>query len=244
MAPSKTGKRSHPSKVSNQSDPEPGSSESSSKKSKSGKIVETDCGGSFKLTEPEPSRNKDGVFIFEDYPTFRPNLSPKEVLQAGSFGGTYFRPIKSSITHQSYKDVWKELPEDWLEGLNIKTQVASPDYDISINKYGAKCGGSLEMWETSGWINKIDPYGWFQWYCRFYRGRRSDDDARQVGRWERCTGPKGRWKNNLVTKIVKSSATFNDRRVSPVIRQVLLHWAYELTKADFDKRVKEAKLKP
>ena len=67
---------------------------------------------------------------------------------------------------ESYKDVWKELPDDWLQGLSIKRQVASSIYDETVNKYGKKCGGSLEMWEGSDWIVKQDPYGWFQWYCR------------------------------------------------------------------------------
>lgn len=117
-------------------------------------------------TKPIPERNEAGDLLFLDYPNFRPNLTPKEVLQMGSFGGTYFRPITSSVTRQSYKDVWQELPEDWLKGLNIKTQVASSTYSKSVNKYKEACGGDLEMWESSGWITSIDPYGWFMWYCR------------------------------------------------------------------------------
>jgi hypothetical protein len=112
--------------------------------------------------QPLPTRNTDGDLIFADHPEFRPNLTPKEVLQLGSFGGTYFRPIKSGVTGESYKDVWKELPQDWLEGLDVKKQVESPDYRVEVNKYKAKCGGSLDMWESSGWITHVDPYGWFQ----------------------------------------------------------------------------------
>ncbi|XP_037080068.1 uncharacterized protein LOC119100954 isoform X2 [Pollicipes pollicipes] len=186
-------------------------------------------------------RRKDGTLEFSDYPRFRPNRTPKEVLQAGSFGGTYFRPIKSSITGESYKDVWKELPEDWLEGLSIKRQVASSIYDENVNRYGKKCGGSLEMWEESGWIVAQDPYGWFQWYCRFYQGRRTADDERQIGRWDRCTGEKGRWKNNLITKVVRSGSKFDSRAVSPVVRQTLLHWGYELTEEDFARGAKRVK---
>lgn len=104
--------------------------------------------------------------VFPDFPTFRPNLTPKEVLQLGSFGGTYFRPIKSGVTSLSYKDVWKELPADWLVGLDIKKMVSSSVYDKSKNTYGVDCGGDLHMWESSGWITEVDPYGWFQWYCR------------------------------------------------------------------------------
>merc|ERR1711879_509943 len=103
----------------------------------------------------------------------------------------------------------------------------------SVNRYGAKCGQTLEAWEGSGWIHKQDPYGWFQWYCRFYRGRRSDDDVRQINRFLNCAGPKGRWKNNLCRKVMNAGKMFDDSSVSPVVRQTLLHWAYELTEEDF-----------
>lgn len=192
--------------------------------------------GSEETSYKEPKRNKKNELIFEDNPDFRPNLSPKEVLQLGSFGGTYFRPIYSSVTKQKYgKEVWEELPKDWLTGLNIRTQVASPVYDSKVNKYGVKCGASLEEWENSGWIVKQDPYGWFQWYCRFYQGRRTEDDERQIGRWSRCCGDKGRWKNNLISKIAKAGCGFDNFGVSPVVRQTLQHWGYVLTKEDFDK---------
>lgn len=114
--------------------------------------------------QPIPKRNSNGEFTFPDYPEFRPNLSPKEVLQLGSFGGTYFRPIHSGVSKENYSGVWKELPADWLQGLDIKTQVASSTYRNSANKYKIDCGGDLEMWESSGWIMDVDPYGWFQWY--------------------------------------------------------------------------------
>ena len=88
------------------------------------------------------------------------------IFQAGSFGGTYFRPIKSSVTGLKYNKMWNELPQNWLEGLVVKKMISSSIYDASVNTYKVKCGGSLEMWETSGWIKDIDPYGWFMWYCR------------------------------------------------------------------------------
>jgi hypothetical protein len=72
-----------------------------------------------------PTRLEDGTLCFDDFPEFRPNLTPKEVLQLGSFGGTYFRSIHSSITGESYQNVWKEFPEDWFSGLDIKTQVCA-----------------------------------------------------------------------------------------------------------------------
>jgi hypothetical protein len=188
-----------------------------------------------------PKKNSKGVLVFKDHKEFQPNFSPKEVIQAGSFGGTYFRPIKSSITGLNYNKQWLELPQNWKEGLNTKRDVASPTYDEKVNTYKVKCGGDLDMWESSGWIVKQDPYGWFQWYCRFYLGRRSPDDERQIGRWKNCTGPKGRWKNNLIGKLVKSESAYDNMAVSPVVRQTLQHWGYRLTKADFEDRKKKIK---
>ena len=187
-------------------------------------------------------KRENGVFLFEDQPQFRPNMSPKEVIQAGSFGGTYFRPIKSGVTKQTYgAEVWQELPKDWLEGLDIKKKVASPIYDTNVNTYKVKCGSSLEAWESSNWIKAQDPYGWFQWYCRFFQGRRSEDDERQIGRWLRCAGETGRWKNNLISKIFKAGTSFDNKVVSPVVRQVLQHWAYKLTEEDYKKRASKLK---
>merc|ERR1711957_479256 len=99
---------------------------------------------------------------FEDFPLFRPNLSPKEVLQRGAFGGTYFRDIISAVTGESHRgeDAIAEFPADWLEGLNGETQVTSLIYRKEVNRFKVACGGSLGQWETSGWISDIDPYGW------------------------------------------------------------------------------------
>ena len=192
---------------------------------------------------PPPTRDaKTGKFKFSDHPEFQPNLSPKEVLQMGSFGGTYFRPIYSSVTGKNYgAEVYQELPQDWLKSIDIKTKVASSTYRNSVNTYGVKCGGDLNMWESSGWIKGIDPYGWFQWYCRFFHGRRSDDDERQIARGNQCMGPTGRWRSNLCGKIISSAnkggkctleTELNNHKISPVIRQVLQHWGYKLRLED------------
>ena len=100
---------------------------------------------------------------------------------------------------------------------------------MEINKYGVKCGTSLRFWEEKGWINAIDPYGWFQWYCRYYFGRRSNNDKRQIKRYNAIVN---RFKAILVKIIKNNDAKFNDHSISPKIRQVLLHWGYELTKED------------
>ena len=137
-----------------------------------------------------PTRcKKTGEFEFGDAPDFRPNMSPAEVLKAGSFGGGYYRDISSTVTGESYKDAWKELPPAWLEGVDVKKYVSSKTYRPEVNTYGVNCGVKvdksdsfgLKAWENSGWMDAQDPYGWFQWYCRFFQGRRSDDDERQRG---------------------------------------------------------------
>jgi len=111
--------------------------------------------------------------------------------------------------------------------------VTSSKYDKKVNKYGVKCGSELEDWEKSGWMHEQDPYGWFQWYCRFYMGRRTDDDERQIKRWLALAGPKGRFKNRLVNMIKnKKDAKYDDESISPVIRQTLLHWGYQITPGD------------
>ena len=191
-----------------------------------------------------PTRNQHNELVFPDFPDFRPNLTPAEVLALGSFGGTYFRPITSAVTGESYKsrEVLAEFPKDWFAGLDLKTQVTSRTYDKNVNQYGVKCGGSLDMWEGSGWISPIDPYGWFQWYCRFYRGRRSTDDERQIKRGLGVCGVKGRFRNQLIGKCARGGKAFDDPTVSPVIRQALQHWGYQLTSRDADKYVKLKKL--
>ena len=173
---------------------------------------------------------------FKDYPEFKPNLTPQQVLKMGSFGGTYFRPIYSSVTKKHYKseDVINEYPKSWFKGINIEKFVTSSDYDKNVNKYKVKCGSELEAWEKSGWMRKQDPYGWFQWYCRFYQGRRTDDDERQVKRWLAFAGPKGRFKKNLINKIKDNNADIDDYTISPVIRQSLQHWGYKVTKKDLE----------
>jgi hypothetical protein len=188
-------------------------------------------------------KRKNGRLVFPAFPSFIPNLTPKQILQMGSFGGTYFRPIYSSITKQKYSKVYTEFPNSWFTGLNKKVMVENETCFVEINKYGVKAGSSLEAWESSDWIKAQDPYGWFQWYCRFYLGRRTPDDQRQVDRWDNYTGDvRGRWLRNLVGKIVKANKAFDDFSVSPVIRQGLQHWGYKLTKSDFNRIRKQYSL--
>ena len=89
---------------------------------------------------------------------FGANKAPVEVIREGAFGRTYFKDIYSSINEKWYKRSWKEF--DQLKNIDQRFY-CSDNYDVSINKYGIKCGKSLRFWENNGWINKIDPYGWF-----------------------------------------------------------------------------------
>ena len=89
-----------------------------------------------------------------------------------------------------------------------------------MNKYGVKCGTSLRFWENKVWINKIDPYGWFQWYFRHWLGRRSKDDKRQINGWKKSVS---RFGGRLVKMIRNAGSKFDEYSISPKIRQILLH---------------------
>ena len=177
---------------------------------------------------------------FDDYPNFTPNLTPQQIFTLGSFGGTYWRPIYSRITKQKYKDQHKEFK--WLKKIDKKL-LTSVICESKRNNYNVSVGTSLKFWEDKGWMNKHDPYGWVQWYCRFYDGRRSDDDTRQIKRWEQFAGPKGRFRRWLITLIINKNTTCNDHYISPKIRQSLQHWGYRLNKKDFEKDKKRRQKK-
>ena len=94
--------------------------------------------------------------------------TPIEIIKESAFGGTYFRDIYSDINKKWYKNSWKEFI--LLKNIDAKFY-ASDYYDVNVNKYGVKCGKSLRFWENKRCINKINPYGWFQWYFRYWLGR-------------------------------------------------------------------------
>ena len=135
--------------------------------------------------------------------------------------------IYSGVNRKWYKKSWKEF--DQLK--NIDQQYYYSDYyDVSVNKYGVKCETSLRFWKNNRWINEIDPYGWFQPYFRYWLGRRSKDDERQINRWKKIVS---RFRGKLVKMIRDAGSKFDDYSISPKIRQILLHWGYELTEKDF-----------
>ena len=137
---------------------------------------------------------------------FEPDFTPAELLEKGVFGGSYWRPIYSSVLQKNYQNDYTQY--EWakyipLYKLTNKTPVAA------INYYKVHCGTTLEAWEEKGWIKPIDPRGWFQWYCRYYTGRRTDDDIRQIKRWYS----------------IKQRFYSKHKVLSPRVKQTLLHWA-------------------
>ena len=159
---------------------------------------------------------------------FNPNKTPIQIIKEGAFGDVYFRDVYSNINTKWCRNSWKEF----MHLKNIDARLYASDYyDINVNEYGVKCGTSLRLWENKGWINEIDPYGWFQCYFRYWLGRRSKDDKRQINRWKKIVS---RFRGKLVKMIKNSGNKYNDHSISPKIRQILLHWGYELRKKDFE----------
>tara|TARA_B000000475_G_scaffold271883_1_gene270956 strand:- start:1141 stop:1788 length:648 start_codon:yes stop_codon:yes gene_type:complete len=194
-----------------------------------------------KMSKP---KRVNGEIFFKDHPEFRPNLSPKQIFKLGSFGGTYWRPIKSKFFKETLKNKHKKYPKSWWKNIP-EDHLTRPfnKYDTKINKYGKKVGTTLQFWQDKGWIDKQDPYGWVQWYCEFYLGRRTNDDERQISRFNKLAGSNGRFRKWLVTQILKKGTKkdWNNHTISPAIRQTLQHWGYKLKKKDFDKEVKNRK---
>ena len=141
---------------------------------------------------------------------FNPSKTPVEcnsieMIKEGAFGGTYFRDLYFNINKCDAKFD------------------ASDYYHINVNKYGVKCGTSLRLRENKGWINKIEPYIWIQWYFRYWLGRRSKDDKRQINRWKKIVSGFG---GKLEKMIKNSGSKYDNYSISPKIRQILLHWGY------------------
>lgn len=209
---------------------------------------------------PPPTLLDDGTYHFPSHPTFHPNKAPLDMLLEGSFGGAYFSPWYSRTLSLTLEhDYLHTLPSSWLSQLDPPQKyLTSAKYNPELTKYGVWCGQTLSQWEEAGWINfRHDPRGWFEWYIRFWLGRRLEDgeDERQVGRWARCVGPKGRWKRSLLKKYVEMGvhSVFDDEdddedgdgegakdiRVSPVMHQTCHHWAYQVRQDDLDEAWRE-----
>ena len=144
------------------------------------------------LTEPEGKN-----FDLE----FRPELTPKQMLRLGIFGGVYMR------------DCVEEFGEH-LKGAKL----AKGERDFRLNFFGVDASKPLSYWREKGWIHMNDPRGWFQWYCRYYKGRRGSDDFRQIGRWKAFARHAAQLKRNC------PKGAWNCRARQ---RQALLHWGYD-----------------
>lgn len=178
-----------------------------------------------------PKRRQDGSFEFPDCPMpFHPNVSPKEILKYGAYGGSYFRDIRDEYgTLHKGRDQISEFPQLWFKGLNLDKYVHSPIYDIKVNCYRAKCGTGLKMWHEKKWMRPQDPYGWFQWYCRFFAGRRDrEEDTRQIKRANAVMGASGRWRVRLTRLCERNKVSCKDPNNYPVLRQILLHWGFRI----------------
>ena len=141
-------------------------------------------------------------------PEFKPELTPKQVLALGAFGGRYMR------------DCTAEFPADWFTKAKFHP-LGKSGHDKQLNFFKVDASQSLEEWQRKGWINPQDPRGWFQWYCRYYMGRRTEDDARQIKRW--------RAMRRHIAQVQKNCFA-GDHSCHTKQRQALLHWAYDSRK--------------
>jgi hypothetical protein len=139
-------------------------------------------------------------------PEFTPELTPQEMLRLGVFGGKYMT------------DCRKEFPASWF----ARAKLSDKNRDPSLNFFGVDASQPLSMWRRKGWLSKDDPRGWFQWYCRYYMGRRlPDEDRRQIRRWKQI--------RRHVAQ-VKQNCEPGDLMCRKRQRQALLHWAYDSRK--------------
>ena len=148
----------------------------------------------YTLTEPEGKNF---------HPEFTPQLTPKEMLELGVFGGLYMT------------DCSDEFPEEWFTLAQLSQDGKRHK---ELNYFGVNASQPLKVWKEKGWIHPDDPRGWFQWYCRYYMGRRHEDDQRQIKRWKAIRRHITQIKNNCMVR---------DLTCRPRQRQALLHWAID-----------------
>ena len=135
------------------------------------------------------------------YDVFKPELTPKQMLELGVFGGSYFG------------DKIEEYPKSWFKKAKI-----SKKFNVKLNRFRVRAGLSRKEWQDKGWIFKEDPLGWFQWYCRFSNGRRIQKiDEIQIKRWKNFTRH---------VKAIKNNCEEGDLTCRRRQRQAILQWAY------------------
>ena len=137
---------------------------------------------------------------------FKPDLTPKEMLELGVFGGVYMRDCKN------------EFPAEWFEKAKFAT-LDTKKPQAKLNYFGINASQPLSVWKAKGWIYPEDPRGWFQWYCRYYMGRRiPDEDMRQIKRWKAI-------KRHIAQ--IAHNCRVGDEFCRSKQRQAVLHWAYD-----------------
>jgi len=136
---------------------------------------------------------------------FKPDLTPSEMLHMGVFGGKYMTDCRD------------EFPDEWFRGAKLCHEF----HDPSLNYFRVNASQPLSHWRGKGWIYHEDPRGWFQWYCRYYMGRRCPDDQRQISRWKGM-------KRHIAQ--LKKNCRKGDLTCRPRQRQALLNWAYDSRK--------------
>ncbi len=142
-------------------------------------------------------------------PEFKPDFSPKEMLELGVFGGRYMR------------DCQAEFPKTWFKQAKFYPE-GKPGHDKKLNYFGVDASQPLAVWQKKGWIYKDDPRGWFQWYCRYYLGRRiPEEDEKQIKRWKAIQRHASQ---------IRKNCRPGDGLCRPRQRQALLHWAYDSRK--------------
>lgn len=140
---------------------------------------------------------------------FKPDLAPQEMLELGVFGGVYMR------------DCTSEFPREWFTRAKFQKEGIFKR-DPKLNLFGVNASQPLSVWQKKGWIYADDPRGWFQWYCRYYMGRRiPEEDARQIKRWKAMVRHMAQIRNNCRP---------GDFSCHTKQRQALLHWAYDSRK--------------
>lgn len=139
------------------------------------------------------------------HPDFKPELTPKQMLELGIFGGKYMT------------DCQKEFPKSWF----TKAKLSSKKHDPKLNYFGVNASMPLSYWVKKDWIYHEDPRGWFQWYCRYYIGRRCPDDERQIKRWKAMHRHIGQ---------IRKHCKKGDIKCRPKQRQALLQWAFDSRK--------------
>lgn len=136
---------------------------------------------------------------------FTPDLTPKEMLELGVFGGKYMTDCRD------------EYPKSWFKNAKLSKE----KYDKNLNFFKVRASQPLAIWRSKGWIHKDDPRGWFEWYSRYYMGRRHEDDERQIKRWIKM--------RRHVSSLQRACRP-GDIFCRPRQRQALLHWAYDSRK--------------